>query len=59
MGLAHRVQPHVGVQFHPESYMTQGGKRMLANFLRSAGIAAERRGRPGHWYTRAKGVRDS
>jgi anthranilate synthase component 2 len=41
MGLAHRVQPHVGVQFHPESYMTQGGKRMLANFLRGAGIAAD------------------
>ena len=38
MGLAHRRRPHVGVQFHPEAYLTQGGKRLLANFLRMAGV---------------------
>jgi anthranilate synthase component II len=38
MALAHRARPHFGVQFHPESYLTRGGKRMLANFLGIAGI---------------------
>jgi anthranilate synthase/aminodeoxychorismate synthase-like glutamine amidotransferase len=41
MGLAHREHPHFGVQFHPEAYLTQGGKRLLANFLAIAGIATE------------------
>ena len=33
-----------GVQFHPESVMTEGGYRMLGNWLASAGMpeAAER-----------------
>jgi anthranilate synthase/aminodeoxychorismate synthase-like glutamine amidotransferase len=34
MGLRHRRYPIEGVQFHPESIMTEPGKRMLANFLR-------------------------
>ncbi len=33
MGLAHRELAVFGVQFHPESILTQDGKRMLANFL--------------------------
>ena len=33
MGLAHQHHPTVGVQFHPESVLTPGGKRLLANFL--------------------------
>jgi anthranilate synthase component 2 len=41
MGLQHRERPHFGVQFHPEAYLTQGGKRLLANFLALAGIGAE------------------
>ena len=41
MGLAHRSRPHFGVQFHPEAYLTQGGKRLLANFLGLAGVKAE------------------
>jgi anthranilate synthase/aminodeoxychorismate synthase-like glutamine amidotransferase len=33
MGLRHRRYPIEGVQFHPESIMTDSGKRLLANFL--------------------------
>ena len=40
MGLAHRTRPHYGVQFHPEAYLTHGGKHLLANFLHLAGLGA-------------------
>ena len=33
MALRHRKYPIVGVQFHPESILTQSGKALLANFL--------------------------
>jgi para-aminobenzoate synthetase component 2 len=49
MALQHRELPLFGVQFHPESVLTQGGHRLLANWLavcgdpgaveRSAGMA--------------------
>ncbi|MFD1034411.1 anthranilate synthase component II [Sphingomonas hankookensis] len=40
MGFRHRELPIHGVQFHPESIATEHGHAMLANFLKSAGLAA-------------------
>jgi para-aminobenzoate synthetase component 2 len=37
MALRHRTAPIEGVQFHPESVLTQGGHRMLANWLAVCG----------------------
>jgi anthranilate synthase/aminodeoxychorismate synthase-like glutamine amidotransferase len=36
MGLKHKQYPLQGVQFHPESFMTQNGKELLKNFLKGA-----------------------
>ncbi|NED69916.1 anthranilate synthase component II, partial [Streptomyces sp. SID10244] len=38
MAMAHRDLPIHGVQFHPESVLTQGGHRMLANWLAVCGV---------------------
>jgi para-aminobenzoate synthetase component II len=37
MGLQHRTLPLYGVQFHPESVLTEGGHRLLANWLEICG----------------------
>jgi len=39
MGLAHQMHSTFGVQFHPESFLTTAGPRLLENFL---GIARQR-----------------
>lgn len=33
MGVRHREYPIEGIQYHPESFATEGGKKLLANFL--------------------------
>ena len=41
MGIKHETRPIYGVQFHPESIASQGGHRLLANFLQIAGIESK------------------
>ncbi len=45
MALSHRRHPTYGVQFHPESILTEGGHAIFANFLRLARAWREGRGR--------------
>lgn len=40
MALQHRTRPLYGVQFHPESVLTQDGHQLLANFLRLSALPA-------------------
>lgn len=42
MGLRHESAPILGVQFHPESVLTEGGYRMLGNWLALAGLPEAR-----------------
>ncbi len=38
MAVQHRELPLSGVQFHPESVLTEGGHRLLANWLEQCGL---------------------
>ena len=40
MAMRHRELPIEGVQFHPESVLTEGGHTMLANWLASCGLTS-------------------
>ncbi|MEJ3405182.1 aminodeoxychorismate/anthranilate synthase component II [Rathayibacter sp. YIM 133350] len=42
MALRHEDAPLYGVQFHPESVLTEGGYTLLGNWLESAGLAGAR-----------------
>jgi para-aminobenzoate synthetase component 2 len=42
MGLRHRRLPVHGVQFHPESILTDGGHRLIANWLVMCGLTHAR-----------------
>jgi para-aminobenzoate synthetase component 2 len=42
MSLRHRDLPIEGVQFHPESVLTEGGHEMLANWLEDCGFPQAR-----------------
>jgi para-aminobenzoate synthetase component II len=43
MAVRHRELPVDGVQFHPESVLTEGGHRMLANWMAGAGHRVDER----------------
>ena len=34
MGVRHKTWPLEGVQFHPESFLTEMGEKLLGNFLK-------------------------
>ena len=38
MGVSHRAHPTWGVQFHPESILSESGKELLSNFLKAVEI---------------------
>jgi para-aminobenzoate synthetase component II len=46
MAMRHRAMPIEGVQFHPESVLTQGGHLLLANWLAACGLPEAREAAP-------------
>lgn len=59
MALRHRSAPVVGVQFHPESVLTEGGYLMLGNWLADAGLTGAREAAAGRSPLVAPSVRTS
>jgi para-aminobenzoate synthetase component II len=59
MALRHRSAPVVGVQFHPESVLTEGGYLMLGNWLADAGLTSAREAAAGRSPLVAPSVRTS
>ena len=43
MALSHRTRPIYGIQFHPESYGTEGGDQLIRNFLKVADTEGSRK----------------
>lgn len=41
MGIEHETHPNFGVQFHPESVLTEGGHQLLKTFLELAGVPTQ------------------
>jgi anthranilate synthase component 2 len=41
MGLSHRNYPLHGVQFHPESFLTEHGFPMVENFLKTGPLGKD------------------
>src|SRR5690606_22605701 len=46
MGVRHRSLPVEGVQFHPEAVLSEGGHRLLANWLATRGLPEARHRAP-------------
>ena len=41
MGVRHKAWPLEGVQYHPESFLTEHGERLMANFLKRTPLAPQ------------------
>ena len=59
MALSHRERPMYGIQFHPESYGTEGGDQLISNFLKLLWHPARMRGIPLEQATLAPSAGDS
>ena len=58
MGIRHRTLPLEGVQFHPESVLTQDGYLLLANWLTTCG-SSEALSRARELNKRSNAIRDA